>query len=154
MEDSEGENSREAHNPINHRSEEDCTVFKDMHPMKSTIIKNKKEFMPLRICTFNAQDLKPKFAQLRDYVHETDADILIITETWFDDTVQDSEYLPKGYKSFRQDRQLDFYKPGTYVNKQRGGVLILCKENLNPTRYTKADVGRGLEYLGQCWFFT
>ena len=96
--------------------------------------------MPLKICLFNAQSLKSKFAHFSSFITEHEPDIVVVTETWFDNDIQDSEYTPDGYVSFRRDRNIDFYSPGTYKVSDRGGVLILVKDILHPTRYTDADV--------------
>jgi hypothetical protein len=37
--------------------------------------------------------------------------------------VKDSEFVPNGYKIFRQDRDLNFYTQGTYTQTSRG-VLV------------------------------
>jgi hypothetical protein len=38
--------------------------------------------------------------------------------------VKDSEFVPNGYKIFRQDRDLNFYTRGTYTQTSRGGTLL------------------------------
>ena len=47
--------------------------------------------------------------------------------------MKDSEFVPNGYKIFRQDRDLNFYTRGTYTQTSRGGTLLLVKNYLNPT---------------------
>jgi hypothetical protein len=47
--------------------------------------------------------------------------------------VKDSEFVPNGYKIFRQDRDLNFYTRGIYTQTSRGGTLLLVKNYLNPT---------------------
>jgi hypothetical protein len=47
--------------------------------------------------------------------------------------VKDSEFVPNGYKIFRQDRDLNFYAQGTYTQTSRGGTLLLVQNYLNPT---------------------
>jgi len=73
-------------------------------------------------------------------MYDNDADIYIITETWLDSSVKDSEFTPDGYTPFRRDRDISFYSTGTYVTEDRGGVLILCKDNLYPVEYESATV--------------
>lgn len=60
------------------------------------------------------------------------SDIVCVTETWLDKNVSDHEFLPDGYTVFRKDRDISFYQEGTYSASDRGGVLILVKNNLNP----------------------
>lgn len=47
--------------------------------------------------------------------------------------MKDSEFVPNGYKIFRQDRDLNFYTQGTYTQTSRDGTLLLVKDYLNPT---------------------
>ena len=113
----------------------------------STTITKNKSFLPLKICSFNTQDLCSKFAQLREYISNKDADIFVITETWLDSSVLDSEFVPEGFKAFRRDRDIKFCNEGTYTNTRRGGVAILCKEDLNPQEYTKGDTNVEIKWV-------
>ena len=63
----------------------------------------------------------------------------MISETWLDSQVSDTEFIQDGYMVFRKDRKLHFYPKGTYVNESRGGVLMLVKNCLNPTLYEPGD---------------
>ena len=94
----------------------------------------------MKISTFNARCLTNKFAQLNDFISDHDPDILVITETWLDENVLNSEFTPNNYSCFRKDRKLSFYTPGTYVQENRGGVMILVKNNLHPTLYQDGEV--------------
>jgi hypothetical protein len=69
----------------------------------------------LYIRCFNAQGLVNKFLQLHDFLSSVHVDIVSISETWLDSSVKDSEFVPNGYKIFRQDRDLNFYTQGTYL---------------------------------------
>ena len=104
------------------------------------MLKKHKEHLPLKLCSFNAQDLKSKFSDLNDYITEHDPDICVVTETWFNKDVRDAEFTPSGYNVFRKDRDIHFYTEGTYVEEARGGVLILCKTNLNPELYNDGEM--------------
>lgn len=73
-----------------------------------------------------------KFAELAELISSCEYDIIAVSETWFDKNVLESEYSFDSYFSFRQDRQLDFYPAGTFVNEARGGVIIFVKNDLNP----------------------
>lgn len=55
-------------------------------------------------------------------------DIIIITETWLDDTISDAELGLSGYQIFRRDRS------GATSSKDRGGgVIIAIREGLDAT---------------------
>ena len=87
----------------------------------------------------NAQSLVNKFLQLHDFLSSVHVDIVSISETWLDSSVKDSEFVPNGYKIFRQDRDLNFYTQGTYTQTSRGGTLLLVKNYLNPTLMYKLN---------------
>lgn len=86
------------------------------------IVKNRKEFFQLNMTHFNAQGLTNKFAMFQLIVAENNYDVIAVSETWFDDTVLDSEVTPSGYDCYRRDRNLSWYPDGTYVDKAKGGV--------------------------------
>jgi hypothetical protein len=44
---------------------------------------------------------------------------------FLDSSVKDSEFVPNGYKIFRQDRDLNFYTQGTYTQTSRGFFLTI-----------------------------
>ena len=77
---------------------------------------------------------------LTDLITDDDPDVIAITETWLDNTVNNTEFTPDGYTAFRKDRDINHYNPGTYTQNERGGVLLLVKNLLNPVIYTEADV--------------
>ena len=91
----------------------------------------------MKTCYFNTQELCSKFAQLREYISNQDADIFIITKTWHDSSVLDSKFVPLGFKAFRCYRDINLYNEGTYTNTSR--VAILGKEDLNPQEYNKGE---------------
>ena len=95
-----------------------------------TVIKNYKEFHQLKTTHFNAQGLVNKLASFCLFVAENDYDIIAVSETWFDNTILDSEVTPSGYDCYRKDRDLSFYPEGTYVDKSKGGVAFFVKNSL------------------------
>ena len=101
-------------------------------PRVCTHIKKNREYLPLNIAYFNAQGLYSKYHVLSDFIAENDPDIVVITETWLDKSVDSNEFNPDGYVSFRKDRDLSLYTPGTYKDEKRGGVALLIKEHLKP----------------------
>ena len=78
---------------------------------------------------------------LTDLITDDDPDVIAITETWLDNTVNNTEFTPDGYTAFRKDRDINHYNPGTYTQNERGGVLLLVKKILNPVIYTEASCG-------------
>ncbi len=67
------------------------------------------------------------------FVAQHDYDIICVTETWFDETVNENDFQQEGYIPYYTNRKLDFYDEGTYVDPAHGGVLILVKSILNPS---------------------
>ena len=74
------------------------------------------------------------YGRLKNFIVEHDPDVLAITETWLTEDITDAEFTPEGFTCFRKDRNLSHYKPNTYVNPARGGVLFLIKSHLNAIR--------------------
>ena len=112
-----------------------------------SIEKSGKEFFQLKLCTFNAQGLLTKYAQLGDFIYEHDPDVLVVTETYLDATIKNSEFTPPGYQCFRKDRELEFYTEGTYQQLNRGGVMIMVKSFLNPVPYERGEVGAEMVWI-------
>ena len=104
-----------------------------------TVCHKGNEYVPLKIISFNARGLINKYAHLHSTIQEQEPDIIAITETFLDKTITDEEFTPSGFKCFRKDRNPAWYCDGTYVTENRGGVLLLIKEELNPTIHKSSD---------------
>ena len=113
---------------------------KQTHLKPVTVCQKGKEYVPLKVISFNARGLSSKYAHLHSLIYDHDPDIIAITETFLDNTIPDTEFTPSGYKCFRKDRNLAWYREGTYINENRGGVLLLIKEELNPVIHVASDV--------------
>ena len=84
-------------------------------------------------CTFKRSLLArsidgiPRFDHLHNYaVVENSCDIILITETHLDQSVDDIEIIISGYQLFRKDR-----------NRNGGGVAIYCRNELVPVELLK-----------------
>ena len=62
--------------------------------------------MPLKICTFNAQGLSTKFTQFMDFMYENEPDIIVIAETFFDNTIDNKDWLYLGM--FPSERTVNY----------------------------------------------
>ena len=71
----------------------------------------------------NCQSIKGpgKKGQLENIISSTQADIVLGTESWLDESVKSTEVIPPNFKPYRRDRKTD---------TQRGGVFILVSTNL------------------------
>lgn len=72
----------------------------------------------ISLATLNTRSLYPKMHEVRHMMLTTNIDILVITETWLDDTIN-REVEVEGYTIARNDR-----------NRHGGGVLIYIKDGL------------------------
>ena len=73
----------------------------------------------------NVRNIRNKFEQVEAWVHDTNPDIIGISESWLTSSILDSECALNGYDMFRQDRP---------VNREGGGVLLYVKSELHAVR--------------------
>ncbi|KAK3098493.1 hypothetical protein FSP39_020057 [Pinctada imbricata] len=83
---------------------------------------NRKEHQRnnIRIICINFQSIKNKVAELQVLIDSTNPDIIVGCETWTNQTMFSSEFLPDNYEVKRRDRGTD----------DHGGVLIATKKDL------------------------
>ena len=86
----------------------------------------------LRCLSFNARSLKSvnkhedgyttsNLSMFQELVYSENFDIIIVTETWLNNTISNKEILPIGYNIVRRDRRSE---------KRSGGVLMALCEGL------------------------
>jgi hypothetical protein len=68
---------------------------------------------------FNTRSLLPKMYQLKVWVHSSNPDVLVITETWLRNSVLNTDVNLSGYNLFGQDR-----------SSKGGGVAIFTRDHL------------------------
>lgn len=73
----------------------------------------------LIVLSANVRSLVNKFDEVQQVIHETNADIIAITETWLSPEMPDFPVSLPGYTFFRADR-----------SSLGGGVLLMCKTSL------------------------
>ena len=83
----------------------------------------------LCMCVFNAQSVGPsiKRSAIRDFIHEHDIDVFLMTETWLrksGDEAKLSDLTPPGYKL------LSFPRQQTSKIKRGGGLAVILKDFL------------------------
>ena len=78
----------------------------------------------------NIRSLPPSIDEIRTIANQTKAAVIALTETWLDDSVNDSEITINNYCIIRADR-----------NRQGGGVCLYIRESLtfNPRIDIKTD---------------
>ncbi|WAR00573.1 RTJK-like protein, partial [Mya arenaria] len=74
--------------------------------------------LPMRILLLNCQSIKSpgKTGQLKNMITASQADIIIGTESWFDESICSAEVFPPNFTPYRRDRS---------TGSQGGGVFIL-----------------------------
>lgn len=92
------------------------------------ISKAKSSKNELTILAINCRSLCNKFEELLQIIMETDADILCLTETWFDDSIPSHGFVPEGYRIIRKDRSNDFKQK--YGRNKGGGIAVIYKAHL------------------------
>ena len=71
----------------------------------------------LNICYFNGHSIVKKLTKLQNYVYSSSIDVLIITETWLNDSIFNNEILPDNYTIYHRDR-----------DSRGGGVLLAIRD--------------------------
>ena len=101
------------------------TTMTELKEMKS---KHKKSKLWMH---FNCRSLNNAYDELEEICNNIEPDVVLLTETWLDESNPKNAYIPEGYLIKRKDRT-DEYKH-KYGKKKGGGVAILHKENIAVT---------------------
>ena len=88
----------------------------------------KSQTNELLIINLNARSLLNKEEELFQLIKDTDADIICVSETWYDDSIPISTNVPKNYNIIRKDRSQKF--KDKYSKKGGGGVAIIYKKHI------------------------
>ena len=87
---------------------------------------NKKSLKHFKIHHLNCRSASGKQEEIFQYIEENDPDILVLSETWWDESVLNSTCMPNNYSLIRKDRCENFKKK--YGKEgMGGGVAILHK---------------------------
>ena len=73
----------------------------------------------------NAQSVLKKMDELRCYVAERNPDMILLTETWTNDTVSDDFLKLKGYEIIARNDRVDT------AGGRGGGVLVYARKEIN-----------------------
>ena len=102
------------------------TLKKDELPDPINKIKPKNNH--ILILNLNCRNLTNKGEELYTIIINSDADIICLTETWFDESHPLSMNVPEGYYIHRKDRSDEFNEK--YKKTKGGGVAIMYKKSL------------------------
>ncbi len=98
---------------------------------------NERNGRSLKVIYTNASSILPKFDELRDLISHEVPDILVITESWLNSDVLDSELHIEGFSLFRCDRS----------SRKGGGVLMYVSTRLNPSLHLLPHVMSASEFF-------
>ena len=90
----------------------------------------------LTVIHLNTRSLLRHFDELQYFVSVNCPEILCLSETWLDPSINDSEVYLRGYSLFRQDR-----------NRSGGGVACYISDTLSSTLISCGTTNAGLEFL-------
>lgn len=65
----------------------------------------------------------------------TDYNIIILTETWLDNTINNLEFMSNRYITYRKDRE-----QSSIPNKRGGGVLIAVHSDIKSNEYSNVKM--------------
>lgn len=90
----------------------------------------------LKIVHLNVRSLLPKMDMIKIWVQSTDADIVLISETWLSKYISDEHVSMAGYNIYRTDRL-----------KKGGGVAAYVKSKFDATIVLSESICKQLEFL-------
>ena len=97
---------------------------------------------PLRIGHINARSLMPSLDDVMEAISAHHLDLLCVSETWLQETVDSRFIAVPGYQVIRQDRPV---RDGR--RRRGGGVAVLYRESLRIERLSVPSAGSLLETL-------
>ena len=90
----------------------------------------------LRILYTNIQSIESKINELEAHVADLDPDIILLTETWCNQSVPDSALSINNYV-LETDMRKDCAESADTTNGVGGGLLVYAKPGLKILRYDK-----------------
>ena len=105
----------------------DVTILKESEkPEDASSIKSSNR--ELTIIHLNCRSILNKLEELLLIIEECLPDIIVLTETWMDDSVPSQACIPEGYSIIRKDRSPEFKQK--YGRNKGGGVAILYRNHI------------------------
>lgn len=84
----------------------------------------------LKIAVINFQSISAKREALHIFIETHNPDVIIGTESWLDDTVNNNEIFPPNFTAVRKDRN---------TNTGHGGVLVATRNDIISVHQTELD---------------
>lgn len=83
-----------------------------------------KNVLALVFLHLNVRSLIAKMDMLRIWVHSTDADVIVLSETWLNKSITDNDISINGYNVYRTDRPKRDGGVAIYVKKEEVSLLL------------------------------
>ncbi|CAC5424734.1 unnamed protein product [Mytilus coruscus] len=112
-------------------SQQECVKPKHTsNPNREKQETRNQPFISLRILNVNCQSIRNKQHQVQNLIDSKKPDVMIMTETWLDSSITNSQIFPPEYNIYRKDRK---------ENKTGGGVLIAIHNKFLSTEIPELD---------------
>lgn len=98
------------------------------------------EFKELRVLNINARSVVNKSESLEATILSYNPHVVVITETWLHDNIEDAVVFPPSYRAYRRDR-----------STRGGGVAVLLKNTIAATPLRQADNLETVSLKFSCW---
>ena len=112
-------------NCVRCRQDNEKTVSSNIRPHHTSEL---TDLRPGSIIHMNCRSANNKLAEIQSTLHKAKPAVLVLTETWLDESCPKGTLVFKGYKHLRKDRSHTMKQ--TYNKKNGGGIAIIYRDNL------------------------
>jgi hypothetical protein len=98
---------------------------------KNSYAGKKEKIDSLKIAVINFQSIKAKREAFHMYIETHSPDIIIGTESWMDECVNNNEIFPPEFSAVRKDR-----------NSRGGGVFVATRKNIITVHQMELDFAK------------
>lgn len=94
----------------------------------------------MRVLNINARSIVNKSVNLESVILSYNPHVVVLTETWLHDDIDDTAVFPPSYQAYRRDR-----------SSRGGGVAVLVKENISAVLLRQANNLETVSLKLSCW---
>ena len=121
------------HNEMVQNDLDNVNISEAISFMKKERNKHPQELL---MCHLNINSIQNKFEELKDIIHKSRTDVMIVSETKIDSTFPDAQFKIEGFKPYRNDRK-----------KGGGGIMALVSTKVQSEELELEMKYRTLEVL-------
>ena len=103
----------------------------------------------LQICHLNIRSIANKIDEIKNFLCNGNIQILTLSETWMDDTLNSNKYQIPGYQLIRQDRNYKINPNSTY--KRSGGLGMYVRDDISVDTNTLSHINNNKKFLEVQW---